>query len=87
LNQCACVLACSDMGTNTGYAGAGGDDPNRVLTHRQRKIIEVIEDSVRTRGHPPTLREIAQAVGLASTSSLAFQLSALEEMGYVNGET
>ena len=60
------------MGTNTGCAGAGGDDPDWVLTQRQRKIIEVIEDSVRTRGCPPTLREIAEAVGLASTSSLAF---------------
>jgi repressor LexA len=75
------------MGTNTECAGAGGDDPDRVLTQRQRKIIKVIEDSVRTRGHPPTLREIAEAVGLASTSSLAFQISALEEMGYLNRET
>jgi repressor LexA len=71
------------MGTNTGCAGAGGDDPDRVLTQRQRKIIEVIEDSIRTRGYPPTLREIAEAVGLSSTSSLAFQISTLEERGYL----
>ena len=75
------------MGTNTGCAGAGGDDPDRVLTQRQRKIIKVIEDSVRTRGYPPTLREIAEAVGLASTSSLAFQIATLEERGYLNHET
>jgi repressor LexA len=80
------VLACADMGTNTRSAGADGDDPDRVLTQRQRKIIKVIEDSVRTRGYPPTLREIAEAVGLASTSSLAFQITTLRNMGYLGHE-
>ena len=84
---CKSVLACSDMGANTRGADAGGDDPDRVLTQRQRKIIKVIEDSIRTRGYPPTMREIAEAVGLASTSSLAFQISTLTEMGYLNRET
>ena len=68
-------------------ADDGGEDPDRVLTQRQRKIIKVIEDSVRTRGYPPTLREIAEAVGLASTSSFAFQISTLTEKGYLNRET
>lgn len=75
------------MGANARGTDAGGDDPYRVLTQRQRKIIKAIDDSVRTRGYPPTLREIAEAVGLASTSSLAFQISALQEMGYLNRET
>lgn len=75
------------MGTNTRGMDADGDDPDRMLTQRQRKIIEIIEDSIRTRRYPPTLREIAEAVGLASTSSLAFQISTLREMGYLNRET
>src|SRR5208282_1007702 len=57
----------------------GGD-----LTTRQRKIIQVIEDSARRDGYPPTLREIAEAAGLASTSSVAYQLSALEKKGYLS---
>jgi len=75
------------MGTNTRDTDADGDDPDRVLTQRQRKIIEVIEGSIRTRGYPPTMREIAEAVGLSSTSSLAFQLSTLRDMGYLKRET
>lgn len=75
------------MGTNMRGTDADGDDPDRVLTHRQRKIIKVIEDSIRTRGYPPSFREIAEAVGLASTSSLSFQIAALTEMGYLNRET
>ena len=81
------MLACSDMGANTRGADAGGGDPDRRLTQRQRKIIKVIEDSIRIRGYPPTFREIAEAVGLASTSSLSFQLAALEEMGYLRRDT
>jgi repressor LexA len=54
------------------------------LTTRQRKIIQVIEDSARRDGYPPTLREIAEATGLASTSSVAYQLSTLEKKGYLS---
>jgi repressor LexA len=57
-----------------------GDD----LTTRQRKIIQVIEDSARRDGYPPTLREIAESTGLTSTSSVAYQLSALEKKGYLS---
>jgi repressor LexA len=76
------------MGANTSCADAGEDGPDdRRLSRRQREIIKGIEGSVRTRGHPPSLREIAEAVGLPSTSSLAFQISDLREMGYLNRET
>src|SRR5262249_6224800 len=37
------------------------------LTDRQRRVIEVIRDSVQRRGYPPSMREIGQAVGLSST--------------------
>lgn len=50
----------------------GSDDPG--LTPRRRKIIRVIEESVRERGFPPSLREIGEAVGLASTSSVSHQM-------------
>src|ERR1700730_14213079 len=58
--------------------------PAQGLTERQRMIVEVIEDSVRHRGYGPTMREIGDAVGLASTSSVSHQLSQRQGKGYRN---
>jgi repressor LexA len=59
-------------------------DPDHVLTWRQRKVLQVIRESVQKRGFPPSMREIGEAVGLTSTSSVAFQLSALQRKGYLH---
>jgi repressor LexA len=56
------------------------------LTPRRRKIVEVIDDSVRRNGYAPTMREIGEAVGLNSTSSVSYQLSVLEKEGYLSRE-
>jgi repressor LexA len=53
------------------------------LTPRQRKVLEVISDSVVRRGYPPSMREIGESVGLTSTSSVAHQLSTLERKGFL----
>jgi repressor LexA len=53
------------------------------LTRRQESILQVIRESAANRRFPPSLREIAQAVGLASASSVSYHLSALEKMGYL----
>jgi repressor LexA len=53
------------------------------LTERQRTILDVIRASVSTRGYPPSIREIGDAVGLTSTSSVAHQLRTLERKGYL----
>ncbi len=53
------------------------------LTPRQRKVLEVIRDSVERRGYPPTIREIGEAVGLSSTSSVSHQLSTLQKKGFL----
>ena len=53
------------------------------LTVRQRRVLEVIRNSVDRRGYPPSLREIGEAVGLTSPSSVAHQLAALERKGYL----
>jgi repressor LexA len=53
------------------------------LTYRQRKILNVIRDSVERRGYPPSLREIGEAVGLTSTSSVSHQVNALQKKGYL----
>jgi repressor LexA len=57
-------------------------DPS--LTPRQSKIIQVIEDSMQRCGYGPTLREIGEAAGLASTSSVSHHLSSLEKKGYLS---
>src|ERR1700761_4366837 len=53
------------------------------LTPRQRTILDVIRASVTTRGYPPSIREIGDAVGLTSTSSVAHQLRTLERKGFL----
>ena len=58
------------------------DDPG--LSLRQSKILQVIRDSVQERGYPPSMREIGEAVGLTSTSSVSYQLSTLQRKGYLH---
>src|SRR3569833_3647062 len=53
------------------------------LTARQRKVLEVIRDSVQRRGYPPSMREIGESVGLTSTSSVSHQLRALQRKGFL----
>jgi repressor LexA len=59
----------------------GDDDCDPALTERQQKILECVRQSVESRGYAPTLREIADAVGLRSTSAVDYQLKNLENMG------
>nr|WP_051029477.1 transcriptional repressor LexA [Nocardia takedensis] len=71
---------------DTGEESGAGADPSSTgadLTVRQRKVLEVIRTSVSERGYPPSIREIGDAVGLTSTSSVAHQLRALERKGYL----
>jgi repressor LexA len=53
------------------------------LTLRQRRILEMIKDTVERRGYPPSIREMGDAVGLASSSSVAHQLKMLEAKGFL----
>jgi hypothetical protein len=59
-------------------------DPTHVLTWRQRKILRAIRESVQQHGYPPSMREIGEAVGLTSTSSVGYQLSILQRKGYLH---
>jgi len=59
--------------------GEAGDG----LTQRQRRVLEVIRDSIDRRGYPPSVREIGEAVGLSSASSVAHQLSVLQKKGWL----
>src|SRR5438132_6212232 len=53
------------------------------LTARQQGILDVIEKQLRQRGYPPSVREIGEAVGLSSTSTVHSHLQTLEELGYL----
>ncbi|HEY6793080.1 MAG TPA: transcriptional repressor LexA [Kineosporiaceae bacterium] len=81
----------------SGSDGSGGSDggPGRVhqlpdgpsdgdgLTTRQRLVLETIRTLVERRGYPPSMREIGEAVGLTSPSSVSHQLETLERKGYL----
>ena len=54
-----------------------------VLSDRQKRILQVIRDAVVLRGYPPSIREIGDAAGLQSTSSVAYQLKELEKKGFL----
>jgi repressor LexA len=53
------------------------------LTPRQQRILSHIKDAMERVGYPPSMREIGEAVGLTSSSSVAHQLKVLEEKGFV----
>ncbi|WP_414046508.1 transcriptional repressor LexA [Macrococcus equi] len=55
----------------------------RELTKRQEEIYEYLKHVVSTKGYPPSVREIGEAVGLASSSTVHGHLSRLEEKGYI----
>ncbi len=58
-------------------------DTAKPLTERQRRIVDMIQMSLSERSYPPSMREIGDAVGLASLSSVTHQLARLQDLGYV----
>ena len=61
--------------------GSQGSAEAEPLTARQRRIVDFIAETVQKRGYPPTVREIGEAVGLTSSSSVHAQLANLERRG------
>ncbi len=58
-------------------------DAAEELSERQRRVLEAIRAWMRDHGYPPSVREIGDAVGLTSTSSVAYQLRVLERKGHL----
>ncbi|MET8405913.1 winged helix-turn-helix transcriptional regulator [Streptomyces sp900116325] len=58
----------------------------RELTARQERILAFIRTAIADSGEAPTVREIAEGVGLSSPSSVAYHLGRLEEGGYIQHE-
>jgi len=63
--------------------GASGTRRRTSLSDKQLAILDVIQRSVSARGYPPSMREIGDAVGLSSLSSVTHQLGQLELSGYL----
>ncbi len=61
------------------------DDPMspQRITARQREILDYIEAQMQARGYPPSVREIGEAVGLTSPSTVHSHLNTLERLGYL----
>ncbi len=59
-------------------------DPQHSLTPRQRRVLQAIESFGHRHGYSPTLREIGEAVGLASVSTVSYHLSCLQDKGYLS---
>ncbi len=62
----------------------GQSGRSQPISPRQVTILQYIRESVQRRGYPPSLREIAQAVGLSSQSTVSYHLSALVKKGYLS---
>jgi repressor LexA len=86
----------SAMASDTsGRPARRGDSSSRVtelpdgppdatgLTPRQQRVLAHIKEAIEKRGYPPSMREIGEAVGLTSSSSVAHQLRVLEEKGFL----
>ncbi|SDD43034.1 LexA repressor [Sporomusa acidovorans DSM 3132] len=54
-----------------------------LLNTRQKQILEYIKTNLRIKGYPPSVREIGEAVGLSSSSTVHSYLSKLEDMGFI----
>lgn len=60
-----------------------GDAASGGISLRQQRILECIAEAVATQGFPPSMREIASKVGLASASAVQYQIRQLEAAGYI----
>ncbi|MDS1271258.1 transcriptional repressor LexA [Lipingzhangella sp. LS1_29] len=68
----------------SGSDAAGHVGSTTRLTARQRSVLNFITRYLQARGYPPSIREIGDAVGLASPSSVAHQLKVLQGKGYLH---
>ena len=58
-------------------------EANTELTDRQHQILQYIDDTIRERSYPPSVREIGDAVGLTSPSTVHSHLNTLQRLGYL----
>lgn len=59
------------------------NNKERLLSTRQKEILTYIKNTLRAKGYPPSVREIGEAVGLSSSSTVHSHLEKLEELGLI----
>ena len=57
------------------------------ISEKQQEILNYIKNCILQKGYPPSVREICQAVGLKSTSSVHSHLETLEKNGYIRSDS
>lgn len=78
-------MAAARASTTRSSARAQAPEPptGAGLTERQRQVLEFIDSEIGRRGYPPSVREIGDAVGLSSPSTVHAHLAALQDKGYL----
>jgi repressor LexA len=71
------------MAPTAGGSTSSARAADRPLTGRQRQVLEFIDGEIRRRGYPPSVREIGDAVGLSSPSTVHAHLAALQDKGFL----
>src|SRR5436190_6922405 len=61
----------------------GGNQGRQGLTAKQQRVLDIIRDSIRRKGQPPTVREIGASIGVASSCTVQRHLDALEKKGCI----
>lgn len=62
----------------------GQNHKEGILSNRQKLILSYIRRTLREKGYPPSVREIGEAVGLSSSSTVHSHLTKLEELGFIH---
>jgi repressor LexA len=60
------------------------DPDDEEMPERRRAVLQAVRDLTQRNGYPPSLREIGEAAGLTSTSSVSYQMNVLQKLGYVS---
>jgi repressor LexA len=74
-----------DFASERSYDGPMSDArvQGSKITARQRQVLDFIEQAMRERGYPPSVREIGEAIGLTSPSTVHSHLNTLQRLGYL----
>jgi repressor LexA len=84
MRRVAAYLAAMSNVTENGVTELRDGPPDASgLTQRQKRILGYLKESMEKRGYPPSVREIGEAVGLISPSSVSYQLKELEKKGFL----
>ena len=84
--QYRCLTCTANVRTMQGMtdsAAAPRRSPPSRITARQRQVLDFIEQQMRDRGYPPSVREIGEAIGLTSPSTVHSHLNTLQRLGYL----